>query len=77
MWVAVFYIGAAAHLGGRRLAELALELETVVTTGELMLEVVAVLVMHVLMLGCRIPAGFSPTWAISAITHPSINNRIV
>ena len=40
---------------------LALELETVVTTGELMLLVVAVLVMHVLTLGCRIPVGFSPT----------------
>ncbi len=49
-------------LAGRRAAELALELETVVTTGELMLDVVAVLVMQVLTVACRIPDGFNPTF---------------
>jgi hypothetical protein len=39
----------------------ALELERVVTTGELMQDVVAVLVMQVLTAGCRMPAGFKPT----------------
>jgi hypothetical protein len=51
-------------LGGRTVLPpaAALELVRVVTTGELMQVVVAVLVMQVLTDGCRIPAGFSPTW---------------